>query len=310
MSSAEAARPPNDANASRARPRANGCRFWALVSANAISTTGNMLTSLAVPWFVLQTTGSAAKTGLVAFATILPNALSGFFSGAIVDRLGLKRVSVLGDIASGVTVALVPLLYLTVGLPLWLLLALMLVGATLDAPGSAARSGLIPHVAARAAMPLERANSVLQVVPRLAIFARPAHRRRVDRHRRPEPRAVGRRRHVRRLRRAGRLLACRPNRAERRRPAATWTTCAEVYASCATTARCCYWPPSRVANVLLDPIFAVVLPVLINHDYGDATRARAVIGAFGAGTVVGAVAYGICRSAAAAPADRCCHVSS
>jgi MFS family permease len=45
--------------------------------------------------------------------------------------------------------------------------------------------------------------------------------------------------------------------------------------------------------VLLDPIFAVVLPVLINETYGDAARLGLVIGAFGAGTVVGAVAYGV-----------------
>ena len=30
----------------------------ALLAANAISIAGNMLTTLAIPWFVLQTTGS------------------------------------------------------------------------------------------------------------------------------------------------------------------------------------------------------------------------------------------------------------
>jgi MFS family permease len=49
-----------------------------------------------------------------------------------------------------------------------------------------------------------------------------------------------------------------------------------------------------VANVLLDPIFAVVLPVRVKETYDDATRLGLVVGAFGAGTVVGAVAYGIC----------------
>jgi MFS family permease len=266
--------------------------FWGLVSANGISTTGNMLTSLAVPWFVLQTTGSAARTGLVAFATILPNALSGFFSGAIVDRLGLKRVSVLGDIASGVTVALVPTLYLTVGLPLWLLLLLMLAGATLDAPGNAARSGLIPHVAGRAAMPLERANSILQVVPRLAIFAGPPI--------------------------AGALIAIVGPSRVLWVDAATFAVSAALVACCVPTEPRGAATPSSylddlrggvrfmrdngtllllatfaVANVLLDPIFAVVLPVLVNQAYGDATRLGLVIGAFGAGTVVGAVLYGV-----------------
>jgi hypothetical protein len=37
----------------------------ALLTANAVSLVGNVLTSLAVPWFVLQTTGSATQNGLL-----------------------------------------------------------------------------------------------------------------------------------------------------------------------------------------------------------------------------------------------------
>lgn len=37
---------------------------FALLSANAVSTTGNATANIAIPWFVLETTGSAAKTGL------------------------------------------------------------------------------------------------------------------------------------------------------------------------------------------------------------------------------------------------------
>ena len=46
-----------------------------LVAANAVSLTGNVLAAVAVPWFVLETTGSAAKTGIAAFFTTLPLAL-------------------------------------------------------------------------------------------------------------------------------------------------------------------------------------------------------------------------------------------
>lgn len=35
-----------------------------LLAANTISQVGSMLTLIALPWFVLQTTGSAAKTEL------------------------------------------------------------------------------------------------------------------------------------------------------------------------------------------------------------------------------------------------------
>jgi MFS family permease len=63
----------------------------ALLSANAVSITGNAMASVAIPWFVLQTTGSAAKTGFT-FAVIgLSNVLAAFFGGPVVDRLGYRR---------------------------------------------------------------------------------------------------------------------------------------------------------------------------------------------------------------------------
>ncbi|MDQ4058578.1 MAG: MFS transporter, partial [Actinomycetota bacterium] len=111
-----------------------------LFGANAVSLTGNVMTLTAVPWFVLQTTGSAAMTGIIASLNFLPIVLANLFGGAFVDRLGYKRASVIADLTSGFTVALIPLLYVTVGLPFWLLGALVFLGALLDAPGSTARS--------------------------------------------------------------------------------------------------------------------------------------------------------------------------
>lgn len=46
--------------------------LWALIAANTISFIGNALAGIAIPWFVLQTTGSAVLTGVAAFANTLP----------------------------------------------------------------------------------------------------------------------------------------------------------------------------------------------------------------------------------------------
>ncbi len=135
----------------------------ALIGANAISATGNNLTSIAIPWFVYITTGSATQTGLVAFAGLLPIAIGGIFGGAIIDRIGFKSASIISDIASGVTVAMIPTLYLLDVLAFWHLLVLAFVGALLDVPGSTARSAMVPKLARRVAMPLERANSAVQL---------------------------------------------------------------------------------------------------------------------------------------------------
>jgi MFS family permease len=137
-----------------------------LLTASAVSITGNAMTLLAVPWFVLQTTGSAAKTGIVAFVSFLPAVVSGVLGGALVDRLGFRRTSIVADLASGTTVALIPTLHYTVGLEFWQLLALVFAGALLDAPGQTAREALVPDVARLAPTPLVRAASAADAVSR------------------------------------------------------------------------------------------------------------------------------------------------
>jgi len=138
----------------------------ALFVANAVSMTGSVLTLIAIPWFVLQTTGSAARAGLTAFASALAVVIASLFGGALVDRLGHRRTSILGDLTSGTAVALVPVLYYTVGLAFWQLLVLVFFANVFDAPGTTARTSLVPTVAESAGVSLERASATLQVVQR------------------------------------------------------------------------------------------------------------------------------------------------
>lgn len=133
--------------------------FIALLSASFISATGEILASLAIPWFVLQTTGSAAQTGITAFVSVVPIVIATFFGGTIIDRVGYKRVSIVADLASGVMVALIPLLHITLGLPFWLLLVLVFFSNLLDAPGRTARAALLPDLAEKAGLTLERATA-------------------------------------------------------------------------------------------------------------------------------------------------------
>jgi MFS family permease len=144
----------------------NRAPLWALFGANLISQTGSMLTFVAIPWFVLQTTGSATKAGLTGFFEALPYFAAGFFGGAIVDRLGFRRMSVLADLANGASVAAVPLLYFTVGLSFWQLQMLVFLGGLLTIPGSTARAALAPDLAALAGLRLERANASVQAIQR------------------------------------------------------------------------------------------------------------------------------------------------
>jgi MFS family permease len=144
----------------------NSLPIISLLAANAISLVGNVLAAIAIPWFVLQTTGSATQTGITGFFTVLPVVLAGFLGGTLVDRLGYKRTSIIADLASGITVALIPLLYFTVGLQFWQLMALVFLGALLDSPGSTARNALLPELAEIAQIPIERATSLIHIIER------------------------------------------------------------------------------------------------------------------------------------------------
>lgn len=153
-----------------ARPRSGNLPLFALFSANTISYVGDMLMLLAIPWFVLQTTGSVTKTGITAFFSTLPIILAAFFGSALVDRLGYKYTSVLSDLTSGVSVALIPLFSATVGLAFWQLLVLVFFAGLLQAPGMTARSSMIPDLVARTTMPLERANAANDGIRRVSGF--------------------------------------------------------------------------------------------------------------------------------------------
>ncbi|NLE23668.1 MAG: MFS transporter [Actinobacteria bacterium] len=139
-----------------------------LIAAHAVSLLGNVVAAVAVPWFVLSTTGSPARTGVIAFFAALPVALGSAVVGGLTDRLGARRMSVVADVLSAVSVAAVPLLYGLGQLSFWLLASIVFMGAVFDGPGQAARQALVPALAQRSGVSLERANSLFTATEHLS----------------------------------------------------------------------------------------------------------------------------------------------
>jgi len=137
-----------------------------LLTANAISIAGNVLTLLAIPWFVLQTTHSATRTGITAAAETLPIVLGAAFGGPLADRVGLRLTSIGSDLASALLVASVPLLHATVGLQFWQLLILVFLRGLVSTPGEPARGSMLPDLSEAADTSLERATSMYDAVSR------------------------------------------------------------------------------------------------------------------------------------------------
>ncbi|MBO0826790.1 MAG: MFS transporter [Streptosporangiales bacterium] len=138
-----------------------------LLAGAVVSQTGSRVSMVAVPWLVLVTTGSAARTGLVAFAEMLPYVLVQVFAAPVVDRFGGRRVSVVCDVVSAGVLALVPLLYDAGRLPFWLLCVLVAVVGAFRGPGENAKHVLVPEIVAEARMPMERGAGLLDGTMRL-----------------------------------------------------------------------------------------------------------------------------------------------
>lgn len=276
----------------------------ALIAASGISALGNGLTMVAVPWFVLVTTGSAAKTGLAGAATSVAIVIAGIFGGTLVDRLGFKLASIIADLASGVTIALIPTLYFLDLLSFWMLLLLVFLGAVLDAPGNAARRAMIPELVKRARSTLERANSAMQFAQLTTgdLFA---------------PMIAG---ILIGLIGAASILFIDAGTfavsmlivalAVRNPPVSTASAVAET--SDADSTKGSYFselreglryvlndsflsiliPMSVVINFLISPLFVIALPVLANETFDSSRALGIMLAGFGAGAGAGTLAYG------------------
>jgi MFS family permease len=265
----------------------------ALVGSSVVSLVGNVLSMVALPWFVLQTTGSPAKAGLVGLDATLPGFAAGIFGGTLVDQFGYKQVSVLADVISGLAIGAIPLLYHTTGLAFWQLLALVFLGALLDVPGLTARRALIPDLAVRAGMRLERVNATFESISNLALLIGPPV--------------------------AGVLIAWLGAGDVLWLDAASFAVSAGIVAVAIPRPTAPEQPAERgsyldellaglrflrgdrllfpmaivlgVANGLSGALFAVVLPVYADKAFGSATDLGLMVTATGAGALLGATLY-------------------
>ena len=137
---------------------------------------GNGISIVAFPWLVLQRNGSALDASIVAMAGTLPLLVATVIAGAAVDYLGRRRVSMISDLLSALSVAAVPVLALTFGVDavnVAVLAVLAALGAFFDPAGMTARETMLPEAAGRAGWTLDHANSVYEAVFNLAYIVGP-----------------------------------------------------------------------------------------------------------------------------------------
>jgi hypothetical protein len=98
-----------DRSASMISPLRPGRPLAALLVSEVVSSLGSLMSVVALPWFVLATSGSPARMGIVLAAESAPLLVFAVPSSAIVARLGVRRTLLACDLAWMVVTTAIPI---------------------------------------------------------------------------------------------------------------------------------------------------------------------------------------------------------
>ena len=146
----------------------------AVVAADAASTLGSEMSAVALPWFVLVSTGSAARMAGVLAAEFAGVALLGLPAGRLAQALGARRAMLTADGIRAPLLLLIPVLHWVGALHYVMLLVVgLVVGACFTAYSSAQRV-LLAEASDDDELALTRVGAVLGAFNETASFLGPA----------------------------------------------------------------------------------------------------------------------------------------
>ncbi|MDH5752330.1 MAG: MFS transporter [Deltaproteobacteria bacterium] len=131
-----------------------------LWGAELASRLGESVFQIALLWFLLEATGSAAATGLVTMVTYLPAFLVGLWAGVVVDRRDYRTTMLLASLARLILAAALPLLFILHSLPVTAVAGLGFLLSCASSFFGPARDAAIPLLSG--GKDLLRANSLVQ----------------------------------------------------------------------------------------------------------------------------------------------------
>jgi hypothetical protein len=147
-------------------------RFRRLWAGSAISLAGDQFYLVALPWVVLQLTGSALAMGTILMTAAIPRAVLMLMGGAIADRTSPRRVLLATAAGRTVAVGAVAVLLWFDVLRTWQLYLLGFAFGIADAFSMPAASAFLPSLIAPDQ--LVAANAVMQTTAQLTTIAGPA----------------------------------------------------------------------------------------------------------------------------------------
>jgi len=145
----------------------------ALLAAEVISTSGAQMTWVALPWFVLTTTGSATRMSLVMAAEAIGLAVVGLPSARLLNRLGARRSMLLCDGVRAPVMLVVPVLHWAGALSLPLLIAVAFALGAMSAPYFAAQRMILPELLGEDETRVSQASALFQGATRSTLLLGP-----------------------------------------------------------------------------------------------------------------------------------------
>lgn len=145
-----------------------------LLAAEVVSSLGSQMTFLALPWFVLVTTNSPTKMGIVLATELAPIALLGIPSGALVSRLGARRTMLVGDAGRAPLMAAIPILHALGLLTFPLLLVCVALVGVFIAPYYASQRVILPEIVGEDERLVAQANAFVEAATRTTTLLGPA----------------------------------------------------------------------------------------------------------------------------------------
>ena len=146
--------------------------FALLWSGQTVSRLGDSLYRIALSWWVLEKTGSAAAMGTVLIFSFTPMILFLLVGGIAADRFPRFKVMLISDIARGILVGLVAFLAYTDQLELWHIYTLSLAFGFADAFFQPAYTAVVPEITPPNLLP--GANALTSLSGQLSGIAGPA----------------------------------------------------------------------------------------------------------------------------------------
>jgi Na+/melibiose symporter-like transporter len=154
--------------------RVSSTQIRSIVAAEVVSSIGSSMTVLALPWFVLVTTGSATKLGLVLGIGTIPFVTLPLPAGSLIARIGARQTMVIADAARLPLLAAIPALYSLHALSFPLLVLLVALTNLFTAAHMPAQRLILAEVVGDEESLVARANAYLDGAQTTAPLVGPA----------------------------------------------------------------------------------------------------------------------------------------